>query len=124
MFEKIKRYWALHNSGFIGTGALGSHICPKESLKMWAVGTVTKVYRGYFWMGCFDASSSKRHVIWSNDHGFVDSIIAAGGYLSHAQKQSLCSRALVNHTTDPRTGRKRFTGVKKALKASQSPDWT
>ena len=78
------------------------------------------MYRGYFYMGCYGASSPKRHVIWSNDYDFVERIISAGGYLSATQRAQMASHALANHTVDPVTGKKRFTGVKKKLKDSQT----
>ena len=82
--------------------------------------TAAKVYRGYFYMGCFQGQTMKRHVIWSNDFQFIRSIVDAGGFLSTAAKQALSGRALAVHKTDPITGQKKFTGVKKRLKDSQS----
>ena len=61
----------------------------------------------------------QRHVIWSNDYNFIQSILDSGGFLSLAAKQALTGRALVIHKTDPLTGQKKFTGVKKRLKDSQ-----
>ena len=71
-------------------------------------------------MGCYGGESAKRHVIWSNDKEFIDSIVTSGGFLSHTAKQALAGRALAIHTRDPVTGKKTFTGVRKNLKQSQN----
>ena len=97
----------------------GSRFC-RSSWVCLGVSSAAKVYRGYFYMGCFQGQTMKRHVIWSNDCKFIRSIVAAGGFLSASAKQALAGRALVIHKTDPVTGQKRFTGVKKRLKDSQS----
>ena len=71
-------------------------------------------------MGCYGGEFAKRHVVWSNDRAYIDSIITNGGFLSHTAKQALAGRALAIHSRDPVTGKKTFTGVKKNLKQSQS----
>ena len=73
-------------------------------------------------MGCFGSGTPKRHVIWSNDRSFIETLIKAGGYLSTTQRDHMAGQALATHKVDPRTGKKQFTGVKKRLKNSQTFD--
>ena len=77
---------------------------------------MTKVWRGYFYAGRFGAASPKRHLCWSNDEGFVNELLARGGYLSATDRAKIATR-LSKKTM--KHGVPAFTGVKKLLKQSQ-----
>lgn len=71
-------------------------------------------------MGKFGASSSKRHVAWSNDEEFIATLIKEGGYMSREEKDMITKAKLAHTWVDPSSGKKKFQGVKKTLKASQT----
>ena len=71
-----------------------------------------------FYMGKFGSCTPKRHVLWSNDAGLIDAIVAEAGYMSRLEQLSLPGEPLVKKYVD-KLGVKRRVGKKKFLKASQ-----
>ena len=67
-------------------------------------------------MGKFNGPSPKRHLAWSNDCGFVQELVARGGYLSMVERQALLTRLAKRGT---KNGKATFQGVKKTMKKSQ-----
>ena len=67
-------------------------------------------------MGCFQGPSPKRHVGWSNDKGFMEELMAKGGFLSASDRMRLTTRLA---TTGVKNGMPTFTGCKQLMKKSQ-----
>ena len=80
----------------------------------------SQVMRGYWYMGKFGGPSPKRHVAWSNDEAFVQELLARGGFMSITERNALGTTKLVKR--GHKNGVPTFTGCKKLLKNSQSPD--
>ena len=78
-----------------------------------------KAWRGGWWMGRFGSPTPKRHLGWSNSEHFIGRLVASGGYLSASDKRKLAEFQLV-HRGVTAYGREFYTGVRKALKRSQS----
>ena len=76
-----------------------------------------QVYHTGFWMGKFNKSSPKRHLVWSNDQPLLHDLYARAGTMT---KQEMASKPdkLVKTYTD-KCGVKRCVGDKKKLKESQ-----
>ena len=80
---------------------------------------LSKIWRGQWYMANFGGISPKRHLGWSNDFHFMDSIMKEGGYLSPEARQALGPSKLVKRGVSA-LGKSTYTGVSKALKQSQS----
>ena len=72
-------------------------------------------------MAKFGGPSPKRHLGWSNDEGFMQMLMDAGGYLSADERRSLGTTKTVKRGVSA-SGGETYTGVKKFLKRSQSSD--
>ena len=70
-------------------------------------------------MGKFGALTLKRHVGWSNDFGFMDSLMREGGWVSPAERQAFGNIKLATRGVSKKTGKPTYTGCKKRLKQSQ-----
>ena len=70
-------------------------------------------------MGCYGALSAKRHVAWSNDKTFLETIVREGGFLSAGERKLLGPSPLTKRIWDPRVGKFRYSGCRDALRDSQ-----
>ena len=78
--------------------------------------SASKVYRQFFWMGRLGAPTPKRSVLYSSSKAIFT--FRQFARLSKKDREK-CKAALAKSSLDPRTGKTRFSGVKKKLKASQ-----
>ena len=67
-------------------------------------------------MGVFGSGSPKRHRMFSNDEGLLNTLCAKAGYMSRAD-QNRCDKQLVRKYID-KHGIKRCVGIKGALRES------
>ena len=84
-----------------------------------------EVFKGFFYMCKFGGASVERHMVLSNCRGFLGSLVAKGGYLTVEDRNKMAKIKLaVQHANRSGHVKNKFSGVKKLLKASQSPSLT
>ncbi|CAJ1418159.1 unnamed protein product [Effrenium voratum] len=76
-----------------------------------------EVYKGIFYMGCFDAPSPKGHMIWSNCEKLVQALVDRAGTVTREQQNNMPTR-LARKYVDSH-GVRRHAGLKKELRDSQ-----
>ena len=76
-----------------------------------------QAWRTGFWMGVFGHPSPKRHLIWSNDQGLLETINDKAGYMSREDQQTKDQKLV--HSYVDNNGKRRCTGIRSKLKESQ-----